>query len=73
MLQLWSPILLVKKAQEKRLETGDSRYYAALERQEIRFMARLEQIVARPFAILFREPMLIALTLYMSVGPVHLS
>ncbi len=36
-------------------------------------MARLEQVVARPFAVLFREPMLIALTLYMSVGPVRLS
>ncbi|KAF9480085.1 MFS general substrate transporter [Pholiota conissans] len=54
------------KAQARRLETGDNRYYARLERQEITFMARLEHILARPFVILFREPMLVALTLYMS-------
>jgi len=62
--ETYIPVLLVKEAQEKRLETGDSRYYAALERQDLKFMARLEQIVARPFMILFREPMLMALTVH---------
>lgn len=50
-----------------RKETGDERYYAPMERNKISFTKRLEGILARPFKILFLEPMLIAITLYMSV------
>jgi hypothetical protein len=62
-----SPVILVKKAQQKRKETGDERYYATFERENFTFVARVEHAVARPFKILFREPMLLAITIYMSV------
>lgn len=61
------PKLLIKKAEAKRLETGDSRYYAALERQDATIMKRVEHVLATPFIILFHEPMLVAITLYQSV------
>ncbi|KDR85321.1 hypothetical protein GALMADRAFT_234133 [Galerina marginata CBS 339.88] len=64
--ETYAPVLLIKKAQAKRLQTGDDRYYAALERQDISFKKRVEHVLARPFVIMFHEPMLIALTLYMS-------
>jgi hypothetical protein len=61
-------VLLAKKAKEIRKRTGDERYHAAIESQKMTLSQRLETILARPFKILFREPMLIALTLYMSVS-----
>ncbi len=53
-----------------RTETGDSRYWAPLERNKKTFSQHVKHVLARPFLILFREPMLIAITLYMSVRPV---
>lgn len=64
--ETYSPVLLAKKAKEIRKRTGDERYHAAIESQKMTLSQRLETILARPFKILFREPMLIALTLYMS-------
>ncbi|PPQ67075.1 hypothetical protein CVT25_005676 [Psilocybe cyanescens] len=64
--ETYTPQILVKKAQAKRQETGNDRYYAALERQEVDFKKRIEDILAKPFVILFNEPMLVAITLYMS-------
>ncbi|KAF9569882.1 polyamine transporter 1 [Agrocybe pediades] len=64
--ETYAPILLVRKARAKRDATGDHRYYATLERQEKSLRKRIEHVLARPFAILFQEPMLIAMTLYMS-------
>lgn len=54
-------------ARERRRNTGDERYYAALETNSLKFADRIEAILARPFKILFQEPMLFVLTLYMSV------
>lgn len=52
-----------------RLQTGDDRYYAPKERENKKSITkRLEHTVARPFKILFLEPMLIAITVYMSVS-----
>lgn len=65
-----SPVLFVKKAQAKRLETGDNRYWAKLERQDINVKQRAKKVLSQPFIVLFAEPMLIALTLYMSVSTV---
>jgi len=64
----FSPVLLIQKAKEMRQRTGDERYYAAMELQNLTFAQRIEGILARPFKILFNEPMLIALTMYMSVS-----
>jgi len=67
-----SPVLLVKKAKEIRKHTGDERYHAAMELQSLTIMKRMEKILARPFKVLFSEPMLIAITLYMSVSMIIL-
>lgn len=61
------PVLLVKRAQRKRKETGDDRYWAPLERQQLTLSDRFKQVVAKPFIVLFTEPMLMAMTLYMGV------
>lgn len=54
-------------ARERRRNTGDERYYAAMEKNPLKFADRLEVTLARPFKILFQEPMLFVLTIYMSV------
>jgi multidrug resistance protein len=65
--ETYEPILLVEKAKRLRKETGNQSYYAPLERQnQVSFSKRLENILAKPFVLLFREPMLIAITVYMS-------
>ncbi|KAI0004215.1 MFS general substrate transporter [Russula compacta] len=64
--ETYSPVLLVRKAQQKRKETGDSRYYAPMEANKIDIGQRLYNILAMPFKILFLEPMLIAIAVYQS-------
>ncbi|KZT30674.1 MFS general substrate transporter [Neolentinus lepideus HHB14362 ss-1] len=64
--ETYEPMLLVKKARQRRKETGDERYYAQFEKQKTTIAKKIERILARPFRVLFREPMLIAITLYMS-------
>ncbi|KZO92337.1 MFS general substrate transporter [Calocera viscosa TUFC12733] len=64
--ETYGPILLSNKAKATRLSTGDSRYYSALERADTHWKARVSNILARPFKILFLEPMLIFITIYMS-------
>ncbi|KAI0030849.1 major facilitator superfamily domain-containing protein [Vararia minispora EC-137] len=64
--ETYSPVLLVQKARRVRKETGDSRYYAPLEDDKLSISDRLNKILATPFKILFQEPVLIALTVYMS-------
>lgn len=65
---IYRPVLLVAKAKRLRKETGDERYYAPLERVKRTAVQSLEHTLARPFKMLFTEPMLIAMTAYMSVG-----
>ncbi|KAF8167782.1 polyamine transporter 1 [Crassisporium funariophilum] len=64
--ETYGPVLLARKAKAKRLETNDARFYAPLEKEDVSIKKRIEHVLARPFVILFHEPMLIALTLYMS-------
>lgn len=65
---------MVSKAKAMRLKTGDNNYYAPLERAEKKTITkRIEEVLARPFKILFQEPMLIAIAIYMSVCLVSLS
>lgn len=66
------PILLVQMAKEIRKSTGDERYYATMETITMTLSDRIEAVLARPFKILFYEPILIALTAYMSVRNVSL-
>jgi hypothetical protein len=58
--------LLKKKAIRLREETGDDRWIAPIELKKVTFKQRVLGIVAKPFRILFTEPMLIAITVYMS-------
>ncbi|KAH9920854.1 MFS general substrate transporter [Epithele typhae] len=64
--ETYVPILLVKRAQRLRKETGDNRYWAPLEREDKSIGERIKHVFARPFVVLVHEPMLIAITLYMS-------
>lgn len=65
----YRPIILVYKARKLRQTTGDSRYYAALERNVPHPRQIVNKVLARPFQVLFNEPMLMAMTAYLSVGP----
>ena len=58
-------------AKEKRKATGDERYYATMETISIPLSRRVEAIIGRPFKILFQEPILIAVTAYMSVRSIY--
>lgn len=65
--ETYAPIVLLHKAKQLRLETGDNRYRAPLELiQEKQLHKRLKDSLTRPFRILICEPMLIAVTAYMS-------
>ena len=65
--ETYGPVILKQKAERLRKETGDSRYYAPIEVEKMSFGRRVNKILAQPFKVLFQEPILIALTLYMSV------
>jgi len=64
--ETYGPVLLARKAQRIRKETGDKRYFAPIEVRNVTIGRRLYNILAMPFKILFLEPMLIAITVYMS-------
>jgi multidrug resistance protein len=64
--ETYGPVLLAKKAQRLRKETGDERYYAPIEVRNVPIGRRLYNILAMPFKILFLEPMLLAITIYQS-------
>ncbi|KAH9044785.1 MFS general substrate transporter [Lactarius pseudohatsudake] len=64
--ETYGPVLLARKAQRIRKETGDERYYAPLEASKLPLGPRLYNILAMPFKILFLEPMLMAITIYQS-------
>ncbi|KAG8857218.1 hypothetical protein FRB96_005893 [Tulasnella sp. 330] len=64
--ETYAPTIHTRKAIRKRKETGDDRWFSELEVQDIDLRARLESVLGRPFKVLFLEPMLMAITLYMS-------
>ncbi|KAL5536623.1 hypothetical protein ACEPAF_446 [Sanghuangporus sanghuang] len=65
--ETYAPVIMMSKAKTLRLKTGDDKYYAPIERQPKRSKAKyLEDTIARPFNILFREPILLAITMYTS-------
>ena len=39
-----------------------------MEKQDVRFIQRVENILGRPFKMMFQEPMLLAINIYMSVS-----
>lgn len=64
--ETYAPVILKKKAQRLRKETGDERWYAPIEALQISIGKRAEGILLKPWKVLFREPMLLAITVYMS-------
>ncbi|KAJ3829780.1 major facilitator superfamily domain-containing protein [Lentinula raphanica] len=63
--ETYAPIILVHKAQQRRKE-GDTRCYAPMELTKKTVSQQVEHVLARPFRMLFQEPMLLAATIYMS-------
>ncbi|KAJ4485995.1 MFS general substrate transporter [Lentinula aciculospora] len=63
--ETYAPIILVQKASQKRKE-GDARCYAPMEVTKKTLSQQVENVLARPFRMLFQEPMLLAATVYMS-------
>lgn len=60
------PTILKHKAVRKRKETGELRWYAAIERNKVPRSVFLKNILVKPWKVLFSEPMLMAVTVYMS-------
>lgn len=61
------PSILRRMAEEKRAETGDARWHAHVERApKISFGSRCRGILLKPWQVFFAEPMLIAITVYLS-------
>ena len=72
--ETYAPVLLVRKAERLRKETGQP-WFAPLEKQKTGLKTRLNDVCVRPFVMLVEEPMLAAITLFMSViyGILYLS
>ncbi|KAK0528732.1 hypothetical protein OC834_003952 [Tilletia horrida] len=60
------PVLLKRKAKAIRKETGDDRYVAPLELRPFKVGELVSSILFKPFRMLVEEPMLLAITVYMS-------
>ncbi|KAL7416317.1 major facilitator superfamily domain-containing protein [Mrakia frigida] len=64
--ETYAPVLLVHKAKRLRKETGQP-WFAPLEKKKTGFKARMSDICIKPFKMLLQEPMLLAITTYMSI------
>ncbi|KAK4686440.1 hypothetical protein P7C73_g3691, partial [Tremellales sp. Uapishka_1] len=64
--ETYAPIILVKKAKRLRKKTGEERWYAPLEKTDHSFKARAKHVLVTPFVMLALEPMLMAVTVYIS-------
>lgn len=62
--ETYEPILLKRKAQRLRAETGDSNYYAALEKSQIPLHKSILTSCERPLELIFRDQMTFALCFY---------
>ena len=60
-------MLLVQRAKRLRKETGDDRYHAPMEITKKNMREQVENVLGRPFKMVVQEPMLAAITAYMSV------
>ncbi|KAJ9094555.1 hypothetical protein QFC20_006870 [Naganishia adeliensis] len=62
--ETYTPKILAQKAKRLRKETGDDRYWAPLERNERNLKSLSKDLFIKPFKMLFTEPMLAAITVY---------
>ncbi|GAA5912849.1 uncharacterized protein JCM6883_004852 [Sporobolomyces salmoneus] len=65
--ETYVPYILHVEAKRLRKETGDDRWYSPMDKkQDESFKAIIHRTVLKPFIMLFQEPMLLVITLYMS-------
>lgn len=65
--ETYAPILLKWKAENLRQFTGDDRYRGEVEIRDVAFTKRLARALYRPFLLTFSEPIIILITLYLTV------
>ena len=65
--ETYAPTLLTRRAREMRKETGDSKYVTEKELDPRPFGERLRIYLIRPLQLLFLEPIVLFITIYMSV------
>ncbi|GAA6055076.1 hypothetical protein JCM3770_001784 [Rhodotorula araucariae] len=73
--ETYVPYILSVEAKRLRKETGDDRWHAALDKKQTDgFKGTLKRTVLKPFIMIIEEPMLLVITLYMSLvyGVVYL-
>lgn len=61
------PVILRKKAQQKRKDTGDERWRAPIEKSNKSFLRTMGASLLRPFMILCFEPMALILDVYSAI------
>lgn len=64
--ETYAPVILKRKAARIRKETQDDRYKAPLDLVKLDARALFQGTLAKPFILLVQEPMLLAITIYMS-------
>lgn len=64
--ETYAPILLVQKAEELRRRTQNWGIHAKQEEIEIDFVSIIQKNFARPFVLLFTEPVVLCISLYMA-------
>jgi len=63
--ETYAPVLLQWKAHKIRAQTGEKRYRAPIEMTQVPLAKRLQRAMYRPFEFLFKEPIIIAVALYL--------
>lgn len=66
MPELYSPVLLKRKAKRLRAETGDARYWSPHEKMKLDLNSIVTKQLSRPLKMLFTEPMVACIALYAS-------
>ncbi|KAK9799868.1 putative Major facilitator superfamily (MFS) profile domain-containing protein [Seiridium cardinale] len=64
--ETYMPVLLQRKARELRLTTGNWAFHTKADESPITIGTFISKYLTRPFMMLFREPILIIMTLYVS-------
>jgi multidrug resistance protein len=65
--ETYAPTILAKRAKKMRKETNDAKYVTEQDLDTRPFTQRLSLYLIRPFQLLFREPIVFFISLYMSV------
>jgi len=65
--ETYAPLLLSWRAAHFRAITGDDRYRSALEVRRTTFLTRLRIAVYRPFVMIWTEPIILLMSLYLTI------